>query len=49
MLLHQDKEPEFASYVVLMSTFEVKFQEAREPLEERELMWVEADEEVFKR
>ncbi|BAU23563.1 glycosyl transferase family 1 [Caldimicrobium thiodismutans] len=37
----QTKEPEFASYGVLMPPFEVKYKEANEPLEERELMWVE--------
>ncbi len=41
-LEYQTKEPEFASYGVLMPTFEVKYKEAKEPLEEKELMWVEA-------
>jgi len=38
---YQTKEPEFASYGVLMPPFEVKFKGAKEPLEEKELMWVE--------
>jgi glycosyltransferase involved in cell wall biosynthesis len=38
---HQTQEPEFAEYGVLMPVFEVKYKSAEEPLEEREIMWVE--------
>ncbi|MEZ0344654.1 MAG: glycosyltransferase [Caldimicrobium sp.] len=38
---YQTKEPEFASYGVLMPPFEVKFKNAKESLEEKELMWVD--------
>jgi len=38
---YQTDKPEFAEYGVLMPTFEVKFKSAREPLEEKEKMWVE--------
>jgi len=38
---YQTNKPEFAEYGVLMPTFEVKFKSAREPLEEKEKMWVE--------
>jgi glycosyltransferase involved in cell wall biosynthesis len=38
---HQTQEPEFAEYGVLMPVFEVKYKTAKEPLEEREIMWVE--------
>jgi len=38
---HQTQKPEFAEYGVLMPIFEVKYKTANEPLEERELMWVE--------
>lgn len=38
---YEAKEPEFASYGVLMPPFEVKYKKAEEPLEEREKMWVE--------
>ncbi len=37
----QAKEPEFASYGVLMPPFEVKYKEAKEPIEEKELMWAQ--------
>jgi glycosyltransferase involved in cell wall biosynthesis len=38
---YQTQEPEFAEYGVLMPVFEVKYKSAEEPLEEREIMWVE--------
>jgi len=38
---YQTQEPEFAEYGVLMPTFEVKYKTAKEPLEEKERMWVE--------
>ncbi len=38
---YQTQKPEFAEYVVLMPVFEVKYKSANEPLEEKEMMWVE--------
>ena len=38
---YQTQKPEFAEYGVLMPVFEVKYKTANEPLEEREIMWVE--------
>ena len=38
---YQTQKPEFAEYGVLMPAFEVKYKTAKEPLEEREMMWVE--------
>ncbi len=38
---HQTQKPEFAEYGVLMPVLEVKYKTAKEPLEEREIMWVE--------
>ena len=38
---HQTQKPEFAEYGVLMPVFEVKYKSAEEPLEEREIMWIE--------
>jgi glycosyltransferase involved in cell wall biosynthesis len=38
---HQTQKPEFAEYGVLMPVFDVKYKTAKEPLEEREIMWVE--------
>jgi len=38
---YQTQKPEFAEYGVLMPVFEVKYKSANEPLEEREMMWVE--------
>jgi glycosyltransferase involved in cell wall biosynthesis len=38
---YQTQKPEFAEYGVLMPVFEVKYKTANEPLEEREVMWVE--------
>ncbi len=38
---YQTQKPEFAEYGVLMPVFEVKYKTAKEPLEEREIMWVE--------
>ncbi|MCC6026179.1 MAG: hypothetical protein LM575_04330, partial [Caldimicrobium sp.] len=41
---YQTQEPEFAEYGVLMPVFEIKYikyKSANEPLEEREMMWVE--------
>jgi glycosyltransferase involved in cell wall biosynthesis len=38
---YQTQEPEFASNGVLMPVFDVKYKTANEPLEEREMMWVE--------
>jgi glycosyltransferase involved in cell wall biosynthesis len=38
---YQTQKPEFAEYGVLMPVFEVKYKSANEPLEEREIMWVE--------
>jgi len=37
----QTQKPEFAEYGVLMPVFEVKYKTANEPLEEREIVWVE--------
>jgi glycosyltransferase involved in cell wall biosynthesis len=37
---HQTQKPEFAEYGVLMPVFDVKYKTAKEPLEEREIMWV---------
>jgi glycosyltransferase involved in cell wall biosynthesis len=39
---YQTQKPEFAEYGVLMPVFEIKYKSANEPLEEREIMWVEA-------
>ncbi|AHE95986.1 glycosyl transferase family 1 [Thermocrinis ruber] len=38
---YQTQKPEFAEYGVLIPVFEVKYKTAKEPLEEREIMWVE--------
>jgi glycosyltransferase involved in cell wall biosynthesis len=38
---YQTQKPEFAEYGVLMPVFKVKYKTANEPLEEREIMWVE--------
>lgn len=38
---YQTDKPEFAEYGVLMPVFEVKFKSAKEPLEEKEKIWVE--------
>ncbi|MFZ8830964.1 MAG: glycosyltransferase [Thermodesulfobacteriaceae bacterium] len=38
---YQTQKPEFAEYGVLMPVFDVKHKTAKEPLEEREIMWVE--------
>jgi glycosyltransferase involved in cell wall biosynthesis len=38
---YQTQKPEFAEYGVLMPVFEVKYKSAEEPLEEKEIMWVE--------
>jgi len=38
---YQTQKPEFAEYGILMPVFEVKYKSANEPLEEREIMWVE--------
>jgi len=38
---YQTQKPEFAEYGILMPVFEVKYKSANEPLEEREMMWVE--------
>jgi Glycosyltransferase len=38
---YQAQKPEFAEYGVLMPVFEVKYKTAKEPLEEKEIMWVE--------
>jgi len=38
---YQTQKPEFAEYGVLMPVFEVKYKSAKEPLEEKEMMWVE--------
>uniref|UniRef100_A0A7V5XGC4 Glycosyltransferase n=1 Tax=Thermodesulfobacterium geofontis TaxID=1295609 RepID=A0A7V5XGC4_9BACT len=45
---YQTEKPEFAEYGVLMPTFEVKFKSAREPLEEKEKMWVEVLDKLLK-
>jgi len=37
---YQTQKPEFAEYGVLMPVFDVKYKTAKEPLEEREIMWV---------
>ncbi len=39
---YQTQKSEFAEYGVLMPVFEVKYKTAKEPLEEREIMWIEA-------
>jgi Glycosyltransferase len=39
---YQTQKPEFAKYGILMPVFDVKYKTANEPLEEREIMWVEA-------
>jgi hypothetical protein len=38
---YQTQKPEFAEYGILMPVFEVKYKTANEPLEKREIMWVE--------
>jgi glycosyltransferase involved in cell wall biosynthesis len=38
---YQTQKPEFAEYGILMPVFEVKYKTANEPLEEKEMMWVE--------
>jgi glycosyltransferase involved in cell wall biosynthesis len=38
---YQTQKPEFAEYGVLMPVFEIKYKTANEPLEEKEIMWVE--------
>ena len=38
---YQTQKPEFSEYGVLMPVFEIKYKTANEPLEEREIMWVE--------
>jgi glycosyltransferase involved in cell wall biosynthesis len=38
---YQTQKPEFAEYGILMPVFEIKYKTADEPLEEREIMWVE--------
>jgi Glycosyltransferase len=38
---YQTQKPEFAEYGILMLVFEVKYKNANEPLDEREIMWVE--------
>jgi glycosyltransferase involved in cell wall biosynthesis len=38
---YQTQKPEFAEYGVLMPVFEIKYKSANEPLEEREIIWVE--------
>ncbi len=38
---YQTQKPEFAEYGVLMPVFKVKYKTSNEPLEEKEIMWVE--------
>jgi len=38
---YQTQKSEFAEYGVLMPVFEVKYKTAKEPLEEKEMMWIE--------
>jgi glycosyltransferase involved in cell wall biosynthesis len=38
---YQTQKPEFAEYGILMPVFEIKYKIANEPLEEREIVWVE--------
>jgi glycosyltransferase involved in cell wall biosynthesis len=38
---YQTQKPEFAEYGVLMPVFEVKYKTAKEPLEEKEIVWIE--------
>ncbi len=38
---YKTQKPEFAEYGVLMPVFEVKYKTAKEPLEEKEIVWVE--------
>ena len=45
---YQTEKPEFAEYGVLMPVFDVKFKSAKEPLVEKEKMWVEILEKLIK-
>jgi len=45
---YQTQKPEFAEYGVLMPVFDVKYKTAKEPLEEREIMWVETIDKLLK-
>jgi glycosyltransferase involved in cell wall biosynthesis len=38
---YQTQKPEFAEYGILMPVFEIKYKTANEPLEEKEIMWIE--------
>jgi len=38
---YQTQKPEFAEYGIIMPVFDVKYKTANEPLEEKEIMWVE--------
>ena len=38
---YQAQKPEFAEYGIIMPVFDVKYKTANEPLEEKEMMWVE--------
>ena len=40
-ITRQTDKPEFAEYGILMPTFEYKFKSAKEPLDEKEQMWVD--------
>jgi glycosyltransferase involved in cell wall biosynthesis len=44
---YQTKKPEFAQYGILMPVFDVKYKTAKEPLEEKEMMWVEVINRMF--
>jgi glycosyltransferase involved in cell wall biosynthesis len=44
---YQTQKPEFAQYGILMPIFDVKYKTAKEPLEEKEIMWVETIEKVL--
>jgi len=44
---YQTQKPEFAQYGILMPVFDVKYKTAKEPLEEKEMMWVEVINRMF--
>jgi len=44
---YQTEKPEFAEYGVLMPNFEAKFKSAKEPLGEKEIMWLEVLEKIL--
>jgi glycosyltransferase involved in cell wall biosynthesis len=38
---YKTQKPEFVEYGILMPVFDVKYKNAKEPFEEKEMMWVE--------